>query len=93
MMRQSSFTRLQKTVQVPPLEAHNTPVPVVRKLPKPYILTDSRHAQLEVFSSLLYCQPFVGLHIASIAHSIAAYQVVTLNIINKPVLRLKTLDR
>ncbi len=80
MLIESSFARLQETVQVPPLEAHNAPVPVVRELPQPDILSYSGHAQLEVFSSLLYCQPFVALHITSIALGIAICQAITLNI-------------
>ena len=83
MLRQDSSARLQETVQVPLLEAHDAPVLVVRELPQPYILAYSGHAQLEVFSSLLYCQPFIALHIPSIAHHIAVYQAVTLNIENK----------
>ena len=90
-MRQSSSARLQEIIQVPPLETDNASVPVVSELPQPYILTYSRHAQLEVFSCLFYCQPFIALHVPNIVHHIALYQVVTLNIKNKPVLSLKKL--
>ena len=80
MPRQSSLARLQEIVQVPLLETHNTPMPVVRELPQPYILAYGRNTQLEVASSLLYCQPFIALHIPSIALNIAICQAVTLNI-------------
>lgn len=80
MLRQSSLARLQEVVQVPSLEAHNTPMPVVRELPQPDILAYGGHTQLEVFSGLLYCQPFIALHAPSIALNIAICQAITLNI-------------
>ncbi len=91
MLRQSSSARLQEIIQVPPLEADNAPMPVVKELPQPYILAYSGHTQLEVFSSLLYCQPFIVLHVPSIALNIAICQAITLNIKNKPDLSLKDL--
>jgi len=91
MLRQSSLARLQEIVQVPFLEAHDTSMPVVRELPQPDILAYSGHTQLEVASSLFYCQPFIALHIISIALNIAICQAITLNIKNKPDLSLKDL--
>ena len=91
MLRQSSLARLQEIVQVPFLEAHDAPMPVVGELPQPDILAYSGHTQLEVASSLFYCQPFVVLHALSIALNIAICQAITLNIKNKPDLSLKDL--
>jgi len=80
MLRQSSLARLQEIVQVPLLETDNASIPVVRELPQPYILAYGGHTQFEVFSSLFYCQPFIVLHVLSIALNIAKCQAVTLNI-------------
>ncbi len=91
MVISCSLARLQEVVQVPFLEAHNAPMPVVRELPQPYILAYGRHAQLEVFSGLLYCQPFIALHVPSIALGIAICQAIKLNIKNKPKVSQKDL--
>ena len=80
MLIQSSLARLQEIVQVPLLKTHNASMPVVRELPQPDIFTYSGDTQLEVFSSLLYCQPFIALHALSIALGIAICQVVVLDI-------------
>ncbi len=79
-LKQSLLARLQEIVQVPLLKAHDTSMPVVRELPQPDILAYSGHTQLEVASSLFYCQPFIALHALSIALGIAICQAITLNI-------------
>ena len=80
MLRQSSLARLQEIVQVPLLETHNASMPVVGELPQPDVLPYSGHTQLEVAGSLFYCQPFIALHVPSMALNIAICQVITLNI-------------
>lgn len=66
-------------------------MPVVRELPKPYIFAYSGHTQLEVASSLFYCQPLVIVHALSIALDIAISQAITSYIKTERDLSLKYL--